>query len=157
MSIATTKRNFYAEVDAVLAEVFAEHRDDELSRDEIYNYAIASGRIDEAILDGVRDKAVKDYFMDRLRRTTFLDEHGAKVRTYQSYQNFRQREDGREVQLDLWKNIHTMSRAEMTRCYRARIVLADEVRASANTDLRYWDQQVAPQLGVEPLQRQLGL
>jgi len=151
------KRNFRAEVEHELYRVLVKHKDSELSLHEISELALKTGRIDQDMLDGVRDKAVEKYFGHIMRSESFKDRHGDEVRKYHSYRKFTQTDDGREVQLCIWRTIETMTPAQMGLSAKSRLEQADDIREKVRVDVRWWDENVAEKFNAKPLSKQLSL
>lgn len=150
----TTRRNFNKEVGEALAAIFAQHQTEELTLRDVTR--LVAPNLDGGMLDAIRDEAVVDFIGHILRSQDFTDEHGERVRKFHSYKKFVQTEDGSEKQLDLWKSIETMDRAQMMLSAKARLQQADKLRDRVRADVRYWDEHVAPTIKARPIARQLG-
>lgn len=98
------------------------------------------------LLDGLRDKAITRYIGQVLRRAKIELPEGDAVRAFQSYTKFEQK-DGKEVQLAIWKDIDSMSRAQMLIACKERKRHADECLANIKTDVKYWNEKVRPKVG----------
>lgn len=151
------KRNFRAEVEQELYRVLVANQDSELSLHEITKLALENGRIDDDMLDGVREKAVEKYFGQVMRSESFVDRHGDEVRKYHSYRKFAQLDDGREVQMCIWRTIETMTPAQMALSARSRLEQADAIKEKVRVDVRWWDENVRKQFNAKSLSKQLKL
>lgn len=151
------KRNFRKEVESVLHGVLVKHQKQELSLHDIAQFVAKTNKLDEAMLDGIREKAVERYFGEVLRSTSLTDEHGEEVRRYHSYTKFMQSDDGKEIQLDIWRTIETMTRDQMFVSSKSRLAMRDQITQRVTVDVRYWQENVAPKIGAKPIAKQLGL
>ena len=138
----TAKRNWRQEVGSVLAQVFADHPDEELTLGDVYDHAMGSGRIPAEYIEGVQEVALRREFGRILRASKLETADGRDVRRYQSYMVFVQTRDGKEVQRHLWKDIREMSPAEMTKSAKQRKGHIAGAEQSLQADLDFWNERV---------------
>lgn len=124
----------------MLAAIIAEHPNEELTVDDITK--LAATRINREWLDAFRDTAVKKLFSQILNRSKIKREDGSTVRKFQSYTKFVQTDEGRERQLNIWKDIDSMSYAQMVIVAKERKRHIEDSRASLTNDLDYWNTNV---------------
>lgn len=133
------------------------HRDDELSVADVARLALKTGRLDRAMLDGVREKAIVAFIGHILRSEHFAGEHGERVRRFHCYRKFVQSEDGKEVQRDLWRTIDAMTRVQMFDSAKSRLQQSKAIQESVAVDVAYWDANVAPKLRAKEIGPDLNL
>lgn len=123
-----------------------EHPDNDFTVGDLTKLVVSGGMIHSELLDGLRDKAITRYIGTILRRSKIDLPDGDSVRAFQNYTKFEQKE-GKEVQLQIWKDIDTMTRAQMLIACKERKRHADECLANIKTDVKYWNANVRPKVG----------
>lgn len=124
-----------------------ERPDDELTLDDLTKLVVSSGLVNSELLDGLRDKALARYVGGILRTAHLESTDGSQVRAFQNYTKFRQTEDGKEVQLQIWKDIDAMSREQMLIAAKQRAKHIKDSRESLAADIRCWNNNVRPKMG----------
>lgn len=149
---AVKKRNFAKEVERVLRQLLSAHDGEDLTLGDLTSLALGSGRLDESMLDGVRDKAIARYFGHVLNRASITLADGRKVRAFQNYTKFEQSTDGKEVQQKIWKDINSMTPAQMLIAAKERAKHIRDSRSSLQADIDYWNENVRPKFGGRKIQ-----
>lgn len=139
-------------MERVLRQVLSAHADQDLTLAELTGLALDSGLVDDAMLDGVREKAVAKFFGHVLGRASITLGDGRKVRAFQVYTKYEQSTDGKEVQQKIWKDIDSMSYAQMLIAAKERAKHIQDSRSSLQADLDYWNENVRPKYGARAIQ-----
>lgn len=129
-----------------LRRLLNDHPDNDFTVDDLTKMVVNGGMIHGDLIDGLRDKALTAYISGILRKSKIETPDGETVRAFQNYTKFEQK-DGREVQLQIWKDIDTMSRAQMLIAARERVEHVRDCKESLEADVRYWNANVRPKVG----------
>lgn len=146
------RRDATREVIDALHAIMAQHLNEDLTRKQVTQLIVDSGALCSEWVQAIRESAVDREVGRILRSSTFTDQGGTVVRTFQCYGVYMQTEDGREVQQQFWRDIHTMNRKQMATAYRGRIAHARDTKAKADADLAFWNESVAPLLNEKPIE-----
>lgn len=138
----SAKRNWAREVGSVLAQVFVEHPNAELTLDDVYRLAMQGGKIPREYIQGVHEKALKRAIGQILRSAKIRTADGRDARQFQSYTQMLQSEDGEEIQLHFWRDIRKMNRSQMLVAARERAANIQGAKESLLTDIEYWNGNV---------------
>lgn len=138
----------------ILSDIFRRRPDQDLTKSDVVGLVMQSRRVPQEWMEAIHERAVSNEIGRILRSEKFSTEHGAELRVYQSYKAFVQ-VDGKEVQKQFWRDIHTMNRRQMTACLRARGALAKDILKQAEATRAYWNNYVAPTTGEKPIQKRL--
>lgn len=140
------KGSYVRVIEDALRRLLNDHPDSDYTIKELSSLVIGGNLIDGFLLDGIREKAVERFISQVLRKAAIKQSDGSRVRAFQSYTKFSQ-DEGREVQLRIWKDIDCMSRAQMLIAAKERVKHVKESRESLTNDLRYWNNNVRPKVG----------